>query len=72
MEILLLVARERGIHVEGIAENLQCNFKTISEHVRRLALAGLIEKKYQGNAVTHTLSPYGKKFIAFINLFSYS
>ncbi|KKU49448.1 MAG: hypothetical protein UX71_C0018G0010 [Parcubacteria group bacterium GW2011_GWA1_47_10] len=52
IEILFLIAREEGINVEGISNALRCNFKTISEHVRRLAQAGLIEKKYQGNSVT--------------------
>mgnify|MGYP001570916747 CR=1 FL=1 len=70
--ILFLVAREEGINVEGIASALQCNFKTISEHTRRLVLAGLLEKQYAGNSVKHRLSPYGKTFLNFLNLFSNS
>ena len=72
IEILKLIADEEGISVEGIANNLECNFKTISEHLRRLAAAGLIEKKYKGRTVTHALSPYGKTFYKFIKTFSYS
>ena len=72
IEILFLVANEERISVEGISSNLRCNFKTISEHVRRLTQAGLVEKKYEGNSVKHRLSPYGHIFINFLKLFSNS
>lgn len=69
VDILFLVSKNEGINVEDIAEKLKCNFKTISEHIRRLVHAGLLDKKYQGRAVAHSLSPYGKIFIKFINTF---
>jgi len=72
IEILFLVADEEGISVEGISSRLRCNFKTISEHVRRLTLAGLVEKRYEGNSVKHRLSPYGHTFLTFLKLFSNS
>jgi len=72
IEILFLIADQEGISVEEISSNLRCNFKTISEHARRLAQAGLVEKKYQGNSVKHRLSPYGRIFINFLKLFSSS
>ncbi|MEK7138776.1 MAG: winged helix-turn-helix domain-containing protein [Patescibacteria group bacterium] len=72
IEILFLVSNKEGISVEGISNNLRCNFKTISEHVRRLAQAGLVEKKYEGHLVKHRLSPYGHIFIAFLKSFSNS
>ncbi len=72
IEILFLIAREEGISVEGISSNLQCNFKTISEHIRRLVQAGLIEKKYEGHYMKHKLTPYGRTFITFLTSFSNS
>ena len=72
IEILLLVAKNKGITVEGIADSLQGNNKTISEHTRRLAQAGLIDKKYVGRTISHTLSPYGKIFYKFITTFQHS
>jgi len=69
LEILLLVAKQPGINVESIAKNLKGNFTTIAEHARRLALAGLVVKKYQGQAVTHTLSPYGEKMVEILKKF---
>ena len=72
IEILFLIAGEEGISVEGISNNLRCNFKTISEHTRRLAQAGLVEKKYEGHLVKHRLSPYGRIFIKFLQSFQNS
>ena len=72
IEILFLIARNEGINVEGIASHLRCNFKTISEHTRRLVLAGLVNKKYEGNSVKHSLSPYGHTLVSFLKSFSNS
>ena len=72
IEILLLVANQSDVTVKGIANALGINIKTISEHTRRLVQAGLLNKKYIGRNVAHTLSPYGKIFIHFIKTFSYS
>ncbi len=72
LEILLLIAENDGITLENIADKLKCNFKTVSEHTRRLVQAGLLNKKYQGQSVAHSLSPYGQRFIKFIQTFQYS
>lgn len=69
IDILLLVKKSDGITLEKIAESLNCNIKTASEHTRRLVQAGLLNKKYQGRAVTHSLSPYGKRIHKFISNF---
>ena len=61
IDILFLVGRQPGINLEEIAETLRCNLKTISEHTRRLVLAGLVNKSYKGRKVEHQLSPYGVK-----------
>ena len=66
IEILLLVARCKGITLEGIVEELGKNQKTMSEHTRRLYAAGLVNKKYRSKFVEHELSPYGKLFVRFI------
>ena len=72
IEILILIAQNENLTVEDIANRLICNFKTISEHTRRLVQAGLVEKKYKGRSVIHTLSPYGKVFYGFIRTFQHS
>ena len=69
IEILLLIAKENGITLEGIIEKIKANGKTIGEHTRRLYLAGLITKNYKGKYVVHALSPYGKIFVNFLKSF---
>ena len=67
--VLLLIAENSGITLEGIVETLKANEKTIGEHTRRLYQAGLINKKYRGKFVEHTLSPYGRIFVQFLKAF---
>ncbi|HEY4477609.1 MAG TPA: winged helix-turn-helix domain-containing protein [Candidatus Paceibacterota bacterium] len=69
IEILLLVAESGGITLEDIVETLGANEKTLGEHTRRLQNTGLINKKYRGKFVEHTLSPYGKHFVRFLKSF---
>jgi DNA-binding MarR family transcriptional regulator len=72
IDILFIIKRNKNINVERIAGKLDCNVKTISEHTRRLAQAGLVDKKYKGREVRHKLSPYGEKIIKFIETFQHS
>ena len=72
IEILRVVHKLDGIDLEGIAEELNCNIKTVSEHTRRLVGAGLLNKKYLGRQVLHSLSPYGRRFLKFTETFSHS
>ena len=69
IEILLLIAERDGITLEDIVETIGANEKTIGEHTRRLYQAGLLNKKYRGKFVEHTLSPYGKTFVRFLRSF---
>jgi len=69
IEILFLIAERDGITLEDIVETLKANEKIIGEHTRRLYHAGLLNKKYRGKFVEHTLSPYGKTFVRFLHSF---
>jgi len=69
ISILIVVGKSPGIAVEGIVEEVGGNFKTISQHTRRLVQAGLLNKKYLGRQVTHALSPYGEEFLRFMKTF---
>ena len=72
VQILFTVAERKGITLEDIVEALEANEKTIGEHTRRLYQAGLINKKYRGKFVEHTLSPYGISFVSFLKSFQNS
>ena len=69
IDILLLVGGNPGLTLDQIIERLDGNPKTIGEHTRKLHIAGLMNKKYKGKYVEHDLSPYGKKFVAFLKSF---
>ncbi|MDO8585287.1 MAG: winged helix-turn-helix domain-containing protein [bacterium] len=69
IDILFLISGNPDITVEGIAEGTHKNFKTVSEHTKRLVHAGLVNKSYRGRNVLHALSPYGIKFVHFIKTF---
>ena len=69
IEILLYIAKNNDVTLENIVEALKANEKTIGEHTRRLYVAGLVNKKYRGKFVEHTLSPYGKTFVYFLESF---
>ncbi|MEK9180246.1 MAG: helix-turn-helix transcriptional regulator [Patescibacteria group bacterium] len=69
LEILLFVSGYEGATLDIISRELNCNFKTISEHTQRLVRAGLMNKKYRGRAVEHSLSPYGRSFVKFAKSF---
>lgn len=72
IQILFLISENPGITLEGIIEKTKANEKTIGEHTRRVHQAGLINKKYKGKFVEHSLSPYGEIFIKFLNSFKTS
>ena len=69
IEILLLIAAREAITLDGIIEAIGANEKTLGEHTRRLHQAGLVNKRYRGKFVEHTLSPYGKTFVHFLKSF---
>ena len=69
LDILLILDDIDGLTLQDITERLGCNFKTISGHTKSLVQAGLLNKKYRGKAVAHSLSAYGKKLIELVKRF---
>ncbi len=69
INILLLLSKERLMTLDEIAGNLDVNLKTVSEHTKKLAQAGLLNKEYSGRFVFHTLSPYGKNMVSYFRSF---
>ena len=66
IEILELLANSPELSVIEISEKLKINFKTASEHIRRLAIAGLVLKRNQGANVRHKVSPQGNSILKFL------
>ena len=69
IDILFLISKYDEISLIGITEKLDRDFRTISEHTKKLVTAGLVDKKYRGRTVMHSLSPYSKKIIKILKLF---
>lgn len=68
IEIMALLERQPELAVFEISEELNINFKTASEHIRRLAIAGLVMKRNEGNMVRHALSALGKSILKFLRI----
>lgn len=68
IEILQLLEKAPELSVFEISRALRVNFKTISEHTRRLAAAGLVEKRYEGKIVRHKVSSLGKLILKFLRM----
>lgn len=66
IEILQLLEQKPDLSVFEVSEIAKVNFKTISEHIRRLANAGLVWKRNDGNNVRHTVSDLGKSILKFL------
>ena len=69
IEILLMVAGCPGITLNEIIEKIKANEKTIGEHMRRLSMAGLLNRHHNGHFVELSLSPYGEMFVKFLRSF---
>lgn len=68
IEILELLLKKPELSVADISEELNVNFKTTSEHIRRLAIAGLVLKRYQGKCVCHKLTKQGENILTFLRM----
>jgi DNA-binding transcriptional ArsR family regulator len=66
IEIMNLLDKSPELSVMEIADALRINFKTASEHIRRLAIAGLVMKRNEGSNVRHALTVPAKNILKFL------
>jgi DNA-binding transcriptional ArsR family regulator len=66
IEILNLLKKTPELSVVEISKEVKINFKTASEHIRRLAIAGLVIKRSEGNSVRHKLTDRGVSILKFL------
>ena len=69
IQILELLEKTPSLSVDDISQNLNVGFFTISDHIRKLADAGLVEKRYKGRFVIHDLTKMGKSILSFCKMF---
>ncbi|OGH73020.1 MAG: hypothetical protein A2921_00700 [Candidatus Magasanikbacteria bacterium RIFCSPLOWO2_01_FULL_43_20b] len=68
IEMLNLLVETPELSVDEVATELNINFKTASEHIRRLAIAGLVLKRSEGNNVRHKLTPRAESILKFLRI----
>ena len=66
IQILELLKEKPEISVLDISRILNVNFKTISDHVRRLAIAGFVLKRSDGHSVRHKVTERGLQVLKFL------
>ncbi|HUC89126.1 MAG TPA: winged helix-turn-helix domain-containing protein [Candidatus Paceibacterota bacterium] len=69
IQILELLENNQGFSVDEISKKLNVGFFTISDHIRKLSDAGLIEKKNKGRFVINSITKKGKYILSFCKMF---
>lgn len=65
LDILELLQRVPELSVEDIAERLHIGYENASDHIRKLAIAGLVMKRYEGTTVRHRLTDRATDVLVF-------
>ena len=65
LEILALLKREPELSVEEIADTLKIGYQNSSDHIRKLAIDGLVMKRSDGNSIRHKLTPRAESILVF-------
>jgi len=65
LRILELVAKEPELSVEEISERLKIGYMNASDHIRKMAIAGLVLKRNEGSAVRHKLTARAFSILSF-------
>ncbi|MDO8552888.1 MAG: winged helix-turn-helix domain-containing protein [bacterium] len=68
IQMLDLLQKTPELSVDEIATILKINFKTASEHIRRLAISGLVLKRHAGNEVRHKLTDKAVSILKFLRI----
>lgn len=66
IEILELLKQNPELSVVDISEKLDVNFRTVSEHIKRLATAGFVIKRSDGPSVRHKITERGLSVLKFL------
>ena len=65
LRLLPILKEEPELSVDDIAEKLQIGYENASDHIRKMAIAGLVLKRSDGPFVRHKLAPRGELILAF-------
>lgn len=65
LQILELLKKKTELSVQEIADELSLGYENASDHIRKMAIAGLVLKRYEGNNVRHCLTDRAKAVLVF-------
>ena len=65
LKILELLNREPELSVADVSDKLKMGYENASDHIRKLALAGLVMKRNDGPSVLHKLTFRAESILVF-------
>jgi DNA-binding transcriptional ArsR family regulator len=65
LEIMDLLKREPELSVQDISDRLRIGYENASDHIRKLAIGGLVLKRNRGTEVLHRLTPRAENVLVF-------
>lgn len=65
LKILELLDQEPELSVADISKKLKIGYENASDHIRKMAFAGLVMKRSDGLSVRHRLTPRAKTILVF-------
>ena len=68
VEIIDALEKQPELSVTEITERLFIDFRTASEHLRKLVIAGIVMKRYEGTFVRHALTARGRAILKFCRI----
>ncbi len=66
LEVLILLESKSELSVAEISEHIKSDFKNVSAHLNKLAIAGLVMKRSDGHNIRHALTNRGKQVLKFV------
>lgn len=66
IQILEQIKKAPEMSVEELASKFKINYKTAADHIRRLAIAGLVLKRNEGASVRHKITARADLVLKFL------
>lgn len=66
IQILEILKKRPEMSVDEVSTFLDISYKTVADHIRRLAIAGLVLKRHQDVSVRHRLTDRAESVIKFL------
>ena len=70
IEILEILRNKPELSLVNLSEILNINFRTASDHIKKLAVAGLVLKRSDGLNVRHKITSKGMSVLKFLKTFN--